>query len=171
MSARLAEQRSQGLIVVRADGLVSIVAEKDFSTEFPKVRGILMNTEMRAQITVLGCGTWESSSKASQSPVLGNSPGGLLDQAAKELWLAWSDSNMSSYYSKQHLMRASGSPILCRTPCCQAPSLFASVAKAFFLGWSFEEQTRVCGQAFSWGIAATEKMIEARDDYCSLKQQ
>lgn len=88
MPARLAEWRSQGLIVLGADGPISIVAEKDFSTKSPKVHSILMNTEMKAQISVLECGTWESSRKASQSPVPGDFPGGWLDQAAKELWLA-----------------------------------------------------------------------------------
>ena len=89
MSARLTEQRSQGLAALRADGLVSIVAEKDFSTKSPKVHSILMNTEMRAQIRVLECGTRESSAKpASQSPVPGDFPGGWLDQAAKEPWVA-----------------------------------------------------------------------------------
>lgn len=38
---------------------------------------------MRAQIRVLECGTWESSSKAGQSPVPGDFPGGLLDQASQ----------------------------------------------------------------------------------------
>ena len=84
MSSRLAEQRSQGFVVLPADGLVSIVAEKDFSTKSPKVYSILMNTQMRAQIRVLECGTWESSSKVSQSPVPGDFPAGLLDHAAKE---------------------------------------------------------------------------------------
>lgn len=35
-SARLAEQRSQDLIVPQADRLVSMVAERDFSTKFPQ---------------------------------------------------------------------------------------------------------------------------------------
>lgn len=91
---------------------------------------------MRAQIRVLECGTWESSSKAGQSPVPGDFPGGLLDHASQGAL-----AGLMRHFHELMLLSANLGesvlvPALCRASCFQVSNLFTSVAKALsFLGW------------------------------------